>query len=51
MKTGERCDMEKLELQNEQKEERKLEKENEELKRFYRLIEKQTFTSCSKIVR
>ena len=45
--------MEKLELENEQKEERerRLEEENEELKRFYRLIEKQTFTSCSIIVR
>ena len=47
--------MEKLELEDEQKEERgrerRLEEENEELKRFYRLIEKQTFTSCSIIVR
>ena len=42
--------MDKLELEKEQKEERRLKEENEELKRFY-LIEKQTFTSCSIIVR
>ena len=41
--------MEKLELKNEQKEERRLEEESEELKRFI-LIEKRTFTSCSIIV-
>ena len=42
--------MEKLELEKEQKQERRLKKENEELTRFY-LIEKQTFTPCSIIIR
>ena len=35
---------------NRKKRERRLEEDNEELKRFY-LIEKQTFTSCSIIFR